>query len=148
EEYLLVKPIYKGDYPLDYGEGDVPYTNLFLDKDGNPGYAVLDGVNASLMFGDNLTRTDYTDIDANTFVYDKNGNMCYMAKNGAQFYTAPGNEFLVQGSQQHAAFDYIFGPVLFTSNNTPVYMGGEALVDMVSNYFVIVGDEKQEVYMD
>ncbi len=148
EEYLLVKPIYKGDYPLDYGEGDVPYTNLFLDKNGNPGYVVLDGINASLMFGDNMTRTDYTDIDANTFVYDKNGNMCYIAKNGAEFYTAPGNEFLVQGSQQHAAFDYVYGPVLFTSNNTPVYMGGEALVDMVSNYFVIVGDEKQEVYMD
>jgi hypothetical protein len=148
EEYIMVKPIYKGDYILEYGEGDVPSNNLFLDKDGNPGYVVLDGITASLMFGDNIVRTQYTDIDANSFVYDKNGEMCFIAKNGAQMYTAPGNEFVVQGSRQHAAFDYVFGPILFTSNNIPIYTAGEALIDMVSNYFVVVGGEKQDVYVD
>lgn len=148
EEYNMVKPIYKGDVPAEYGEGDVPYTNFFLDKSGNPGYVALDGITASLIFGDNITRTEFTDIDANSFVYDKNGEMTFIAKNGAQFYTAPGNEFVVQGDKKYAAFDYVYGPLLFTSNNIPVYTAGESLVDMVSDYFVVIGDEKQVVYED
>lgn len=151
EEYETVKLIYKG-VPYNYdGEDhyDTGYNpNYFLDKDGNNGYVVSDGITASLMFGDNITRTSYTDIDAASFIYDKYGQLCFVAKNGAMFYTQPGNEFLVQGSTEYPAFDYVYGPIQFTSDNKPVYTVVDYENDYKSVYMMAIGGEAQKVYRD
>ena len=150
EEYLSIRLMYRG-VPYNYaaGDHDQDYNqNLFEDKNGNNGYVVSDGITAMLLIGDNVTRTEYTDIDAGSFIYDNNGELCFIAKNGALFYSGPGNEFVVQGDKKYASFDYVYSPIQFTSSNVPVYTSVDYINDYQSIYSLVIGDEIQKAYRD
>ena len=148
EEYVFAKPIYKGNTYYGDHEGDMGGNNYFTDKNGNSGYIVSDGITSTILLGSDVIRTEYTDIDPSSFGYDNNGVLTYIAKIGGQFYTAPGNEFVVQGDKRYQSFDNVYSPVYFTSKNEPVYTGVETISEYSYNSFIVIGDQRQEVYLD
>jgi hypothetical protein len=148
EEYAFVKPVYRGNaYYGDHGD-DMGGNNFFVDKNGNSGYIVSDGITATILLGSDVIRTEYTDIDPGSFGYDNNGVLTYIAKIGGQFYVAPGNEFVVQGDKRYQSFDNVYSPVYFTSKNEPVYVGVEIISEYSYNSFLVIGDQRQEIYLD
>ena len=146
EKYTSIKPIYRY---LDTYEFDVDLSqdNMFKDKDGNYGFIVSDNVTSSILFGDNLISTPYTDINPDSFVYDKNGEICYVAKMDGKFYEKRGREFVVQGDKSFKEFEYIYPPILFDRMNNPVYVTMDSSeIGFVSK--VVIGDDYQKVYSD
>ena len=148
EGYTFVKLIYGSNMNTASHDEEYDFDNIFKDKEGNPGYIVSDGINASMVFGDKVIKTDFTDMDQSSFTYDKNGELTYVAKIGGQFYYVPGNEFVVQGSKRYKSFDNVYSQILFTSKNVPVYTGVDMLSETEYSTFVVVGDERQKIYLD
>ncbi len=146
EKYASAKPIYRYKEEYEY-EHDLYQEDLFEDKDGNYGFVVSDGVTASILFGDNLIKTPYSDINSNSFMYDKQGNLCYIAKMDGKFYENKGREFIVQGDKKYKEFDYLYPPIFFNKENAPVYISIDS-TEIGFVYKVAIGDEYQKVYSD
>jgi hypothetical protein len=146
EKYFAAKPIYRykeeSEYDIALGQED-----LFEDTNGNYGFVVSDGVTSSILFGDNVIKTPYTDINSNSLVYDKQGILCYIAKMEGKFYENKGREFIVQGDKKHKEFDYVYLPVLFDKNNNPVYNTVDSTqAGHISK--LVIGDDYQKIYSD
>jgi hypothetical protein len=150
ESYASIKPIIA--YQMMMTEGDdesAPSAEQFFrDKEGRHGYIVSNGTVSSIMFGESITPTKYTDIDQYSFTYDKSGVLSYIAKYGGRFYEVPGREFVVQGDKEYSEFEYVASPLQFTSNNVPVYVTTRKVTDTKYVYGVAAGNEIQKVYKD
>ena len=149
ESYFFVKPIYQqinyiDNEPVEIETGE---NGLFIDKDGNMGYVVSNGTNASIILGREVTETDFYDINNYSFSYDKEGQLTYVAKYEKQFYDGPGRELVVQGDKKYKEFEQVYYPVLFDKNNIPVYTVGRPFID-TDTYItsVIIGNDYQPIY--
>ena len=149
QSYLFVKPIYQQINYIDNEpvETETGEDGLFVDKDGNMGYIVSNGTNASIILGRKITETDFYDINNYSFSYDKEGQLTYIAKYGKQIYDGPGRELVVQGEKKHKEFEQVYYPVLFNKNNIPVYTVGRPSID-TDTYIssVIIGNDYQPIY--
>jgi len=143
--YDAVKSIYK---EFTATESDVAQQNLFTDKDGNYGYVLILGDRASYLFGNNLTTTEYSDLNEMSFTYDKSGVLTYIAKRNGRFYMLYGNEFIVQGGKTWVTFNSVSYPIRFTPNNVPVYVVMDSLNENTYMSRLVVGDDYYKVYED
>ena len=146
EKYTSIKPIYRyiDAYEFDV---DLSQDDMFIDNNGNYGFIVSDGETSSILFGDNLISPPYTDINSGSFVCDKNGEICYIAKMDGKFYEKRGREFVVQNDKSFKEFEYVYPPILFDRMNNPVYVTIDSSeIGYVSK--VVIGDNYQKVYGD
>ncbi len=146
--YDMVKTIYAQmtDTPVQ-SEGDYKQAqNLFKNKSGDYGYILLNNGKASIMFGNNVTNTDYTDISEASFAYDRSGNLCYIAKNNGVFYSGYGNEFVMQGDKKWNDFNSVNAPIKFTKDNTPVYTTMDSVNENTYVTKLVVGNDIYKTY--
>lgn len=146
--YDMVKTIYAQitDTPVIADGQDKQVQNLFKDKNGDYGYILLNNGKASIMFGNNLTKTDYTDISESSFAYDKNGNLCYVAKSNGVFYSGYGNEFVMQGDKKWNDFNSVNPPLYFTKDNTPVYTTIDSINENTYITKLVIGNDIYKTY--
>jgi len=147
--YDAVKSIYAEitDTPvMSEGDGDGKmYQNLFKNKSGDYGYIVIQNGKASIMFGNNITNTDYTDISEISFTYDKSGTLSYIAKGNGLFYSAYGSEFVVQGDKKWNDFSSVNAPVKFNKDNVPVYVTMDSINESTYMSRLVVGNDYYKV---
>jgi hypothetical protein len=145
--YDIVKSIYAeitdSPYPMEGDDKMAP--NLFKNKNGDYGYIVVTNNKASLVFGNDETKTDYTDILETSFTYDRNGALTYIAKSNGVFYSGYGNEFVVQGSTKWNDFNSVNPPVKFNSQNMPVYVTMDSVNESTYISRLIVGNDYYKV---
>lgn len=146
EKYVSASPIYRYKFEYEY-DIDLGQEDLFEDKDGNYGFVVSDGATSDILFGDNLIKTPYTDINSNSFIYDKQGSLCYIAKMDGKFFENKGREFVVQGDKKYKEFEYIYPPILINKENVPVYISIDS-TEIGFVYKVVIGDDYQKVFSD
>jgi hypothetical protein len=146
--YDMIKSIYAewSDSPVKTQTDDKQAPNLFKNKSGDYGYIILSNGKASIMFGNSVTNTDYTDINESSFTYDRNGALTYIAKTNGQFYSAMGNECVVQGDVKWNDFNYVNMPVKFTKDNIPVYAVMDSIDENTYMSRLIVGNDNYKVY--
>jgi hypothetical protein len=146
EGYELIKPVYRSLTTAEentYGE-----EMFFKNADGKRGFIGLKNGRAYLIFGDNVTPTEYSDIMEYSFTTDNFGNIVYIAKTGGRFYTANGNEFVVAGSQEFPKFDIVNAPVMFTPDNQPVYVTMDSVNQDLYISHLVAGNAVQDVYLN
>ncbi|MBS1515983.1 MAG: hypothetical protein JSS63_13180 [Bacteroidetes bacterium] len=145
--YDVVKNIYAPitDSPVPMEGEDKQAQNLFKDKNGNYGYILIQNGKASIMFGNNIINTDYTDMLEISFDYDKAGNLTYIAKSNGIFYSGYGNEFVVQGNKKWNDFNSVTAPVKFTKDNLPVYVITDSINDNTYISRLVVGNDVYKV---
>ncbi|MBS1495201.1 MAG: hypothetical protein JST55_16970 [Bacteroidetes bacterium] len=146
--YDFVKSIYAEitDAPSTMEGEDKMAQNLFKDKNGNYGYIVIQNGKASIMFGNDVTSTNYTDILETSFRYDKNGTLTYIAKGNGLFYSGYGSEFVVQGDKKWNDFSSVNPPVKFTKDNIPVYTTMDSINENTYSTRLVVGNDYYPVY--
>lgn len=120
------------------GEPEVGFT-----KDAKPYYIAKKNDERFLVIG-NEEQKHYSDIDAYVFALDGDGVPVYSAKSTGQF-TDAGNAFIVQGSKEYKAYDYIYGPLLFDKSNNPIYISADSGNDFTSQR-VVIGDKEEKTY--
>ncbi len=147
--YDAVKSIYAEMTDVPYmseGDGDGKmYQNLFKNKNGDFGYIVIQNGKASIMWGNNVTNTDYTDISEISFTYDKSGALSYIAKGNGLFYSAFGSEFVVQGDKKWNEFNSINAPIKFNKDNVPVYVTMDSINETTYMSRLVVGNDYYKV---
>jgi hypothetical protein len=146
--YEAVKSIYAemSDVPVQgEGDGDKMYPNLFKNKNGDFGYILIQNGKASIMFGNDVTNTNYTDISEMSFTYDKSGTLCYIGKSNGLFYSNYGNEFVVQGDKKWNDFNSINAPVKFNKDNIPVYVTIDSINESTYMSRLVVGNDYYKV---
>lgn len=145
--YDLVKSIYAEltDTPMPYEGDEKVVQNLFKNKNGDFGYIIIQNNKASIMFGNDVTNTDYTDILETSFTYDKNGALSYIAKNNGLFYSCYGGEFVVQGNTKWNDFSSINPPVRFNGQNIPVYVNMDSVNENTYMSRMVVGNDYYKV---
>ena len=147
--YEAVKSIYAEMTDVPYmseGDGDGKmYQNLFKNKNGDFGYIVIQNGKASIMFGNDVKNTDYTDISEISFTYDKSGALSYIAKGNGLFYSAFGSEFVVQGDKKWKEFNAINAPIKFNKDNVPVYVTMDSINESTYLSKLVVGNDYYKV---
>ncbi|RPI17139.1 MAG: hypothetical protein EHM58_10515 [Ignavibacteriae bacterium] len=101
------------------GEGE-PYGELAFTSDGKIYFIAAAGNEKFLVIGD-VEQKHYSDIDLYTFTQDKYGAFAYVARDAGKFYNDSGNTFVVHGENEYKKYNYIYGPIIFNSDNMPVY---------------------------
>lgn len=145
--YDIVKSIYAEmtDPPSPMQGDDEMAPNLFKNKNGDYGYIVVQDNKASLVFGNDVIKTDYTDILETGFTYDRNGALTYIAKGNGAFYSRYGNEFIVQGSTKLNDFGSVNPPIRFNSQNLPVYVTMDSINESTYISRLVVGNDYYKV---
>lgn len=147
--YDAVKSIYAEMTDVPYmseGDGDSKmYQNLFKNKNGDYGYILIQNGKASIMWGNDVTNTDYTDISEISFTYDKSGALSYIAKGNGLFYSAYGSEFVVQGDKKWNEFNSINAPIKFNKDNVPVYVTMDSINETTYMSRLVVGNDYYKV---
>ncbi|HEX2788727.1 MAG TPA: hypothetical protein VHP32_12595 [Ignavibacteria bacterium] len=148
ESFDNIKPIQK-TYPyVAPGDPQPNYNDMFFtDAQGRRGFVVIKDGKAGFWFGDQqMGMTDYSDINESSVVYDNNGNLAYVAKTTGKFYDYdnPGiGEFVVANNTQYGTFKTIITPIVFTSDNKPVYVVSDSIDMYIYKYYPVIGSERQ-----
>lgn len=145
ETYKFVKALRNYSYRIE--NEDIYSEELFTDKDGEKGFVVSNGNTASIILGEKIIETPYTDIESSSLTYDKSGTLCYIAKSNGHFYELNNAEFVVRGNVKFNEFYNVFPPVLFDSKNQPVYVISDSSEQKISQK-VIVGNNVFKTYKD
>jgi hypothetical protein len=136
--------IYFVYYPATYYEEE-PIGTVGFTTDGKPYY--LAGLNNErFMVIGGAEQKHYSDIDVYNFATDKNGTLVYFAKDKGKLYEEKGNTFAVQGDKEYKKFDYLYGPILFDNNNTPIYIGSDSAGDYNYPQRVVTGNTEGKTY--
>lgn len=149
ESFDAIKPIQKSYPYVAPGDPQPDYTAdmFFTNAQGNRGYVVIKDGKAGFWFGgDDLTMTDYSDINEASVVYDNNGNMAFVAKSSGKFYDYDNpntGEFVVANNSQYNSFKGIVTPIVFTTDNTPVYVVSDSLSEYMYKYYAVIGNDRQ-----
>lgn len=147
EKYDNIKPIYKY-IQGNYSEGAEDHTDadyFYLNDTGERGFIVIKDGKAGIMFGEDITMTDHSDISESSLTLNNNGELTFIAKDGGRFYEKAGNEFVVSGSKKYKSFDFVYPPVLFDGNNEPVYTAADSIREYVQNKYAVKGEEKYSI---
>lgn len=138
--------IYLIYYPPMEGEGE-PVGELGFKKDGIPYYMAEENGLKFVVFGDKEEK-HYSDIDLYAFETDKNDVLAYFAKDKGKFYEQRGNSFVVQGTREYKKFDYLYFPLMFGKDNSPLYNGVDSINENTSKYHLMSGDREIDITDD
>lgn len=119
-------------------EGQIGFTN-----DGTPYYIAKAGDEKFVVAGTTELK-HYSDIDSYNFKLDNDGNFVYIAKSQGELFNA-GYTFLVQGSKEYKAYDYVYGPILIDKSNNPIYLAGDSSNEY-SPQRVVTGENENKTY--
>lgn len=146
--YDAVKSIYAeiNDSQMPIDGGDKAYPNLFKNRNGDFGYILIQNGKASVMFGNDVTNTNYTDILETSFTYDKSGALSYVAKGNGLFYSGYGNEFVVQGDKKWNDFSSVNPPIKFNKDNIPIYVTMDSINENTYMSRLVVGNDYYKVW--
>jgi hypothetical protein len=131
-------------YPITYYDSE-PIGTIGFTPDGKTYYAASLNNERFLVIG-GVEQKHYSDIDMYTFMPDKNGVLTYFAKDKGKFYEEKGNSFVVQGDKEYKKFDYVYGPLLFDNNNTPIYIAGDSAGGYIYPQRVVIGNAEGKTY--
>ncbi len=140
---------YKGG--SDQMEGDmIAYKDedFYHNDKGERAFIATKGGRSKIIFETSELQTDYSDINESSLTTNRNNELSFIAKKGGRFYETGGNEFAVSGKKEYKKFDLATAPLLFNKNNEPVYIAGDSVTDFKTEYFLVIGDQNQSVYMD
>lgn len=148
ESFDNIKPIQKTYGYVAPGDPQPDYSDMFFsDAQGRRGYIIIKGGKAGFWFGDQLmTMTDYSDINESSVVYDNNGNFAYVAKSSGKFYDYDNpsmGEFVVANNTQYNTVNGVIIPIVFTSDNTPVYVVSDSVSEYTYKYYAVIGNDRQ-----
>jgi len=101
-----------------------------------------------IIFETSTVKTDYSDINESSLTMNKNNELSFIAKKGGRFYEKGGNEFAVSGSKEYKKFELATAPLLFNSSNEPVYIAGDSVTDYKTEYFLVIGEQIQKIWLD
>lgn len=110
--------------PMGYYEGE-PLGYVGFTAAGEPYYIATEGNDVFLVIGE-TEQKKYSDITWYDMKFNPQGEPCYIAKSQGKFYEERGNTFMVQGTKEYKSFDWIYGPVEFDNNGTPMYVGQDS----------------------
>ena len=117
------------------------------DKNERAFIATLKG-KTKIIFETSVIETQYSDIHESSLTKNKNNELSFIAKTGGRFYEVNGNEFAVSGNKEYKKFDIATAPLYFNNNNEPVYIAGDSVLDYKNEYFLVIGDQKQNAFFD
>lgn len=117
------------------------------DKNERAFIATLKG-KTKIIFETSVKETQYSDIHESSLTKNKNNELSFIAKTGGRFYEISGNEFAVSGNKEYKKFDIATAPLYFNINNEPVYIAGDSVLDYKNEYFLVIGDQKQNAFLD
>ena len=131
----------------DIADEDVPTDQLFRDADGNIGYVLLTDNNASIKFGEKIIETNFKDINESSFQLDNNKDMLYIGKDRSD-YSYNGFQTVAMKNSKYMVKGIINTPIVFMSDNTPVYSVTDSLNDLTYLSKVYKGDKELPLYRD
>lgn len=117
------------------------------DKNERAFIATLNG-KTKIIFETSVKETQYSDIHESSLTKNKNNELSFIAKSGGRFYEVSGNEFAVSGNKEYKKFDIATAPLYFNNDNEPVYIAGDSVLDFKNEYFLVIGDQKQNAFLD
>ena len=134
------------------GEGfpadGAPQNDMFYrDSRGNIGYILINDNGANIKFGDNLIETSYPDINESSFQNDNNNDMVFIGKDRSD-YAYSGFQTIVMKNNKYMVRGMINTPLVFTSDNVPVYSVMDSINETIYNTKVYKGDKEFQVYRD
>jgi hypothetical protein len=147
EEYESIRSVYKYN-ENSQKEGDAEgysENDFFKDENGERCFIGIKNGKANLIFESKIINTEYSDINDASITYNKNNELSYIAKSAGRFYEQQGNEFVVSGNKIYDTFQNVYPPVLFNSNNEPVYSCSDSVSENSNNYYLVIGNEIQTV---
>lgn len=149
ESYDNIKTMYNSVQERYYdGEDRNTAADYYYYNDkGERGFIIIKDGKAGLKFGDDITMTEYSDINESSVTYNKNNELSFIAKTGGRFYEKAGNEFAVSGSKAYKSFDYVYPPLLFSNENIPLYSAGDSTGEYTKSVFFVSGSETLPVNM-
>ncbi len=125
-------------------EGDeyISDDEYLVDGNGKRLYVGVANNKAYLIQGDKRDETPYTDIDFSSIVYDRNGEMCYIAKSNGELYTSPKGFFVVKAGKKFRTFDYIYPPLYFDASNSIYYIASDSIAEYVYDSYLVKNEKK------
>lgn len=151
DSFDVIKPIFKSINEATYGEeesGVYSEEDFFHNDKGERGFIGLVNGKAKLIFESGVVETEFTDIDETSVMKNNNNELSYIAKSNGRFYESAGDEFVVSGNNQYNKFQRASHPLIFNSDNIPLYSGGDSISEFVYNYYLVIGNQKQDAYSD
>lgn len=149
--YEFIKAAMNYNAGSDKMEGDaISYKNedFYHNENNERAFIASAKGKAKIIFETSEIKTDYSDIQESSLTKNRNNELSFIAKKGARFYEIKGNEFVVSGKKEYNKFDMAAAPILFNMDNEPVFIAGDSLVDYKYEYYLVVGNERQKVYLD
>ncbi len=120
------------------GEGEPAY-EIGFTKDGKEYYAASKNKKHYFVVGDK-EYGPYDEIQYYNTVEDKNGNVCFTAK---EIKKGRNEYFVVQNGKEYDRFSNIYLMNTFDADNTPIYTASENFKDEYpSDSYVIIGNKK------
>ncbi|MBK9334269.1 MAG: hypothetical protein IPM96_18130 [Ignavibacteria bacterium] len=149
ESYDNIKTMYNSvqERYYDGEDGNTSADYYYYNDKGERGFIIIKDGNAGLKFGDDVTMTEYSDINESSVTFNKNNELSFIAKTGGRFYEKAGNEFAVSGSKVYKSFDYVYPPLMFSSENIPLYSAGDSTGEYSKSVFFVSGSDKLPVNM-
>ncbi len=125
-------------------EGDeyISDDEYLVDGNGERLYVGVANNKAYLIQGGKREETPYTDIDFTSIVYDRNGEMCFIAKSNGGLYTSPKGFFVVKGGKKFRTFDYIYPPLYFDGSNSVYYIASDSIAEYVYDSYLVKNEKK------
>lgn len=150
EAYEYVKPIYSNDFSnLVEGEAEaLAENNFYHNENGERGFIALSNAGAKLIFETSVIQTNYSDIHETSLTTNNNNELSFIAKKAGRFYEGVGNELVVSGNKEYDIFETVMPSLLFNSSNEPVYVAADSISDLDYDYYVVAGNQKQDVFLD
>jgi hypothetical protein len=136
--------IYLVSYDEDVYEGE-PVGELGFSRDGKPYYLASRSNEKFLVIG-GVEQKHYSDIENFSVVEDNNGVLTYFARDEGKFYDRKGSTFLVQGDKEFKKYDYLYMPIIFDRNNTPVFIAGDSSANYIYPQRVVIGNDEGKSY--
>lgn len=149
--YEFIRPVFDYSASSYYYEGDAEgYTeeNFYKNENGERAYIASSNGKAKIIFETREISTDYSDINEISFSKNKNNELSYIAKKEARFYEKSGNEFVVSGSKEYDNFDIVSIPLMFNTQNDPVYIAGDSINENLIIFYPVEGNQKQTTTAD
>ncbi|CAN5594299.1 hypothetical protein BH10BAC5_BH10BAC5_07380 [soil metagenome] len=134
------------------GEGmpgdELPVNDIFYrDGKGNVGYILVTDNGSNIKFGDNIIETSFPDINESSFQNDNNNEMVFIGKDRTE-YSYSGLQTIVMKNNKYRVRGMITTPLIFMSDNTPVYSVMDSLNENTYYTKVYIGDKEYPVYRD
>lgn len=151
DSFNVIKPIFESRNNSTYGEeesGIYSEEDFFHNDKGERGFIGLVNGRAKFIFESGVIETEYTDIDETSVMKNNNNELSYIAKSNGRFYEKTGDEFVVSGNKQYDKFQRVSLPMIFNNDNEPFYTCGDSISENVYNYYLVIGNQKQNAYSD